>query len=77
VNGWQRKEIRSGCGDVRRTFDVIAEGCRVLPERGFGSGVESVVVVVGSILVVTGTGCSSGQCSGCQWHCLCCSGLAE
>jgi len=47
VNGWQRKGMRCSCGDVRRTFGVVAEGCRVLPGPGFVSGVD--VVVVGSV----------------------------
>jgi hypothetical protein len=58
VNDWQRKGIRSGCCDVGRTFGVVAEGCRMLPDPGFVSGVEVVVVVVGSVQVVGGTGCA-------------------
>jgi hypothetical protein len=48
VNGWQRKRIRCGCGDV---CDIIGfvEVCRVLPDPGFVYGVEVVVVVVGSV----------------------------
>ena len=56
-------------------FDVVAEGFRVLPDHGFFSDVEFVVVVVDSFQVESGTVCSSGQCSGYQWHSLCCSGL--
>ena len=58
VNGWQRKGIRCGCGDIRRTFGVVAEGCRVLPDPGFVSGVEVLVVVVGSVQVISGAGCT-------------------
>ena len=54
VNGWQQ-ENRSGCGDVRRTFGIVAEGCRVLPEPGFVSDVEVVVVVAGSVQRISGT----------------------
>jgi len=53
VNGWQRKWIRSG--DVRLSFDVIAEGCRVLPDPGFVSDVEVVVVVAGGVQGISGT----------------------
>ena len=53
VNGWQRKGIRSG--DVRLTFDVIAEGCLVLPDPGFVSDVEAVVAVVVSVQGISGT----------------------
>ena len=55
MNGWQRKGIRNGCGDVRRTFGVIAEGCRVLPDPGFVCDVEVVVVVAGSVQGISGT----------------------
>jgi len=58
VKSWQRKGIRCGCGDVRRNFDVVAEGCRVLPELGFVSGVEVLDVVVASGQVISGTGCA-------------------
>jgi len=58
VNGCQQEEIRCGCGDARRTFDVIAEGCRVLPDPGFVSNIEVVVVAVGSVQVISGTGCA-------------------
>ena len=34
------------------------EGCRVLPDSGFVSGVEVVLVVVGSVQVIIGTGCA-------------------
>jgi len=54
VNGWQQ-EIRSGCGDVRLTFDVIAEGCRVLLDPGFVFDVEVVVAVVGGVQGISGT----------------------
>jgi len=57
VNGWQRKGMRCGCGDVRRTFGVVAEGCRVLPGPGWVSGVEVVVVVVGSVQVISDINC--------------------
>ena len=56
VNGWQRKGIRSG--DVRLNFDVIAEGCLVLPDPGFVSDVEVVVVVVDGVQGISGTGCA-------------------
>ena len=58
MNGWQRKGIRNGCGDVRRTFGVIAEGCRVLPDPGFVCDVEVVVVVAGSVQGISGTCCA-------------------
>ena len=58
VNGWQRKGIRCGCGDVRRTFCAVAESCRVLSYPGFVFGVEVLVVVVGSVQAVSGTGCA-------------------
>ena len=58
VSSWQRKGIRCGCGDGRRTFRVVAEGCRVLPDLAFISDLEVVVVVVGSVQVISGTGCA-------------------
>jgi len=58
VNCWQRKGIRCGCGDVCRNFGVVSEGCRVLPELGFVSGVEVVDVVATSGQVFSGTGCT-------------------
>ena len=58
VNGWQRNEIRSGCGDVRRNFDAVAEGCRVLPGPGIVSDIEDVFVVVGGVQGISGTGCA-------------------
>jgi len=58
VNGWQRKGIRCGSGDIRHSFGVVAEGCRVLPDPGFVSGVEVLVVVVCSVQVISGTGCA-------------------
>ena len=58
VNGWQRKGIRCGSGDIRYSFGVVAEGCRVLPDPGFVSGVEILVVVVGRVQVISGTGCA-------------------
>ena len=58
VNGWQQKGIRRGCGDVRRTFGVFAEVCRVLSDPGFVSGVEVVFVAVGSVEVISGTVCA-------------------
>jgi len=38
------------------TFGVVAEGCRVLTDPGFVSGIEVLVVVVGSVEVLSGTG---------------------
>ena len=58
VSGWQRKGIRCGCGDIRRTFGVVAVGCRVTPGTGCISGVEVLVVVVGSVQVLSGAGCA-------------------
>ena len=58
VNGLQRKGIRCGCGEVRLTFGVVVEGCRLLPDPVFISGVEFVVVLVGSVQVISGTGCA-------------------
>ena len=58
VSGWQRKGARCGCDDVHRTFGAVAEGCRVLPDSRFVSGVEVVVVVVGSVQDISGTGCA-------------------
>jgi hypothetical protein len=49
VNGRQRQGIRCGCGDVRLTFGVVAEGCRVQPDPRFFCGVEVLVVAVGSV----------------------------
>ena len=57
VNGWQRKRIRCGCGDVCHIIGFV-EVCRLLPDPGFVYGVEVVVVVVGSVQVVSGTGCA-------------------
>jgi len=57
VNGRQRKRMRCGCGDVRHTFGVVAEGCRVLPGPEYVSGVEVVVVVAGSVQVINGINC--------------------
>ena len=51
-------EIRCGCGDVRRTFGVVAEICRVLPDPAFVSDVDVVVEVVDSVPVISGTGCA-------------------
>jgi len=51
-------EIRCGCGDVRRTFGVVAEVCRVLSEPAFVSGVKVVVVVVDNVKVISGTVCA-------------------
>lgn len=45
-------------GDARRTFGEVAEGCRMLPDSGFVSGIEVVLVVVGSVQVISGTGCA-------------------
>ena len=50
--------IGCGCGDVRRNFGVVAEVCRVRWDPGFVSGVEVVVVVVGSVPVISSTGCA-------------------
>jgi hypothetical protein len=58
VDVWQRTGIRCGSGDVYLTFGVVAEGCRVLPDPGFVSGIEVVVVVVGSVQALSGTGCA-------------------
>jgi len=58
VNCWKRKVIRYVDGDVRRTFGNKAAGCRVLPNPGFVSGVYVVIVVVGSVQVISGTGCA-------------------
>ena len=49
--------IRCGCGDVCHIIGVV-EVCRVLPDPGFVYGVEVVVVVVGSVQVVSGTVCA-------------------
>jgi len=49
VNSWQQKEIKYCCGYVRRTFRVVAEGCRLLPDLGFVSDIEVMVVAVGSV----------------------------
>ena len=45
-------------GHLGPTFGIVAEGCRVLPDLGFVSGVEAVVVVVGSVQVLNYTGCA-------------------
>ena len=58
MNGWQQKEIRCVCGDDRLTFRVVTEGCRVMPDRGFISHVEVVVVAVRSVQSISGTGCA-------------------
>ena len=58
VNGWQRKGIRCGSGDVRRTFGIVAEGCRMLPDPGFVSGVKVLIVVLGSVEILSGTRCA-------------------
>ena len=58
VNCRQRMCNRCGYADVRLTDDVIAEGCRVLPDPGFVSDVEVVVVVAGSVQGISGTGCA-------------------
>ena len=55
LDGWQRKGIRRGCGDVRRTFGVVSESCRVLPDSGFVSGVKVLVVVLCSVQVLRST----------------------
>jgi hypothetical protein len=54
----QRKGIRYGWGDARRTFVFVAEVCRVLPDPGFVSDVEVVVVVVCSVNVISGIYCA-------------------
>ena len=52
------KGIRCGCGDVRRIFGVVVEGCRVLSDPGIVSGVEIVVVLVSTVQVISGTSCA-------------------
>ena len=37
---------------------VVAEVCRVLPDPGFVCDIEVVVVVVGVVKVISGTGCA-------------------
>ena len=37
---------------------VVAEVCRVLPDPGFVCDIEVVVVVVGIVKVISGTGCA-------------------
>ena len=49
--------VTCGCPDFRRIICVV-EVCQVLPDSGFVYGVEVVVVVVGSVQVVSGTGCA-------------------
>ena len=53
----QRKGMRCGCGDVCHIIGFF-EICRVLPDPEFVYGVEVVVVVVGSVQVVSGTDCA-------------------
>jgi hypothetical protein len=53
LDGGLRKGIRWGRGDVRRAFGVVSESCRVLPDPGFISGVDVLVVVVGSVQVLS------------------------
>jgi hypothetical protein len=54
---WLALGNRCDFGD-RQTFGVVAEVCRVLSNPEFVTGVEVVVVLVGSIWVIIGTVCA-------------------